>query len=205
MERNISVCGPNSRVQRIENSVLTLGKPIIGESLIGGKSGSWGENNKAHVFLCSFRDKQIIVSVLTKDPNDFKSIYYIGQDVCNLVFFGSAGVYLKHLVNAGGSYCVNSIEDGRIINSVRKDNRFIPASVTKVMTAIIALENENCLDRKITIQPLDVTGGSGSDYYPGDIININDAIYAMLMESSNTLANAIAREVGKTLKHFRKN
>lgn len=49
------------------------------------------------------------------------------------------------------------------------------------------------------------TGGSGSDYYPGDIININDAIYAMLMESSNTLANAIAREVGKTLKHFRKN
>ena len=74
----------------------------------------------------------------------------------------------------------------------------IPASCTKLMTAMVALDHLS-LDEAITVKFSDIQTGSGDTFYDGDTINAEDAILAMLLPSSNTLATTIARVVGKRI------
>lgn len=71
----------------------------------------------------------------------------------------------------------------------------IPASCTKLMTAMVALDHIS-LDETITIKASDIQSGSGDTFYEGDTINAADAMLAMLLPSSNTLATAFARVAG---------
>lgn len=70
-----------------------------------------------------------------------------------------------------------------------------PASTTKLMTAMVALDHIS-LDETITIKASDIQSGSGDTFYEGDTINAADAMLAMLLPSSNTLATAFARVAG---------
>lgn len=71
----------------------------------------------------------------------------------------------------------------------------IPASCTKLMTAMVALDHL-FLDETITVKSSDIQTGSGDTFYDGDTLTFADAILAMLLPSSNTLATAIARVAG---------
>lgn len=73
-----------------------------------------------------------------------------------------------------------------------------PASVTKLMTAKVAFDNLS-MSESITIKSSDIQNGSGDTFYIGDVLYVGDAILAMLLPSSNTLANAIARVVGEKI------
>lgn len=73
-----------------------------------------------------------------------------------------------------------------------------PASTTKIMTCLVALDHLS-LNENITIHASDIQSGSGDTYYEGDIINVADAIVAMMLPSSNTLATALARAAGNRI------
>ena len=70
-----------------------------------------------------------------------------------------------------------------------------PASCTKLMTAMIVFDHLSMNDT-ITIKASDIESGSGDTFYEGDTLNVADAILAMMLPSSNTLAHAFARVVG---------
>ena len=55
------------------------------------------------------------------------------------------------------------------------------------------------LDEIITIHSSDIKSGSGDTFYEGGTILFGDAILAMLLPSSNTLATAIARTTGEKI------
>src|SRR5699024_281649 len=74
-----------------------------------------------------------------------------------------------------------------------------PASLTKIMTAMVFLDNISDLDRKLTIRQSDIKGGSGTKIKAGDIILLRDALNMMLVESSNSIAAAFARLAGEKL------
>ena len=74
-----------------------------------------------------------------------------------------------------------------------------PASTSKAMTVLCALDYAYNLHETITVKTVDIDSGSGSTYYNGDKIVLEDALRMMMMESSNTLANAIAREIGRKI------
>ena len=76
--------------------------------------------------------------------------------------------------------------------------RFIPASTTKLLTALCAIQKRDP-ETKVTVHACDIADGSGSEYAPGETFCLSDAVKVMLMESSNTLANAIARTCGAPL------
>ena len=86
-----------------------------------------------------------------------------------------------------------------ILFETNSNERAYPASVTKIMTAMILLDNYSDMSQKFTIADSDVTGGSGSAYSGGDIITIQDALYSLMLESSNTIANAFARIAGRNI------
>ena len=75
---------------------------------------------------------------------------------------------------------------------------FEPYSMTKVMTAMIALDY--CKpDEIITVEEGDLVGGSGPKLQDGDKLTMEDALIALMLPSSNTLAKAISRYVGEKI------
>ena len=73
-----------------------------------------------------------------------------------------------------------------------------PASITKLMTAKVALDFLP-MSESITIKSSDIQSGSGDTFYSGDVLYVEDAILAMLLPSSNTLATALARVAGERI------
>lgn len=81
-------------------------------------------------------------------------------------------------------------------NETVKNN---PASMTKIMTSIVMIENATNLNQTITFQDSDLVGGSGVEIKTGDTITLRDALYTMLLSSSNNTAKAVARVVGHNI------
>lgn len=84
------------------------------------------------------------------------------------------------------------------------DTVTIPASVTKVITAMVMLDYVKALDENIEVVAYDITSGSGAIFNNGDIISYRDALIAMMLPSSNTAAHAVARCVGQRILSFAK-
>ncbi|MGO3214761.1 MAG: D-alanyl-D-alanine carboxypeptidase family protein [Halomonas sp.] len=74
-----------------------------------------------------------------------------------------------------------------------------PASMTKVMTSILLLKKMPNVDATLEMQEGDQTAGSGNNINPGDIITVSDAIYNMMLPSSNVTTTVIARVIGTML------
>ena len=76
------------------------------------------------------------------------------------------------------------------------------ASTTKIMTIITALDYIYDIHVPVIIKPLDVErtqGTSGSIFSVGDIVSLEDLMYAAMLLSSNQAANAIARYAGQKI------
>lgn len=83
--------------------------------------------------------------------------------------------------------------DGQVIFESNSENRWPIASITKLMTAVIALEKTDTeKEIKITDEIL-ATEGFAGDFRTGEIFREIDLIKAMLVASSNDAAEAIAR------------
>lgn len=84
----------------------------------------------------------------------------------------------------------------------RANERMAPASTTKIMTALVAVENAD-IERVVTVSPLAVgVEGSSVYLYAGEKITLIDLLYAMLLESANDAAAAIAIEIGGSIDAF---
>ncbi|WGE89572.1 D-alanyl-D-alanine carboxypeptidase family protein [Actinobacillus arthritidis] len=72
-----------------------------------------------------------------------------------------------------------------------------PASTTKILTALIALESGISLDTELTVIESDIKKGSGNNLKAGDLITLEDALYNMMSPSSNTSAELVARSISE--------
>lgn len=75
-----------------------------------------------------------------------------------------------------------------------------PASITKILTALVVIENSS-LDDTVTFSHdavYNVEDGSGNKnaIEEGDTLSVRDCLYLLLMRSSNQAANALAEHVG---------
>lgn len=88
---------------------------------------------------------------------------------------------------------------------VFEKNAHVPApmaSTTKIMTAIVVLENCD-LDKKFTI-PKEATNIEGSSIYlqEGEILTVRELLYALLLESANDSAVALAYATSGDMDEF---
>jgi len=74
-----------------------------------------------------------------------------------------------------------------------------PASVSKVMTAILLCDNILDLNQVVKVKETDRQPPTGTNFVAGDALRLRDVLQCMLMESSNTSAQVIARIVGNIL------
>ncbi len=110
-------------------------------------------------------------------------------------------------VSDGGIYMVHQ-ETGKVIFAQNEQQRFQPASLAKIMTAILTLENVKDLDAeevrlKLYINEMILgTNSSLGGYWPGDTSTVRDALYALLLRSAGEVALMLADHVGDNVDHF---
>lgn len=95
------------------------------------------------------------------------------------------------------SYLVSDLKTKEVILSKNKDKVVPIASVTKLMTALVALELFKP-DEEIEIsrRAYETYGGSGY-FRTGDKLSLETMLYPLLLESSNDAAEAIAEKAGR--------
>ena len=109
--------------------------------------------------------------------------------------------YAMPLLEAQGVVLMDG-KSGEILYSQNADVQYEPASITKVMTAIVVLENTN-LDDKVTIgknPPL--VDGSAIGIREGEVYTVEELLIAMLLESANDCAEALAEFVAGSNEEF---
>lgn len=100
---------------------------------------------------------------------------------------------------------ITDLESGQSIFERNADVSRPMASLTKLMTALIIVENHK-LDAPVTV-PMDIlkTIGNDDDHLPpGDVFAVGDLLSAMLISSSNDAAVALARFHSGTVAEFAK-
>ena len=90
---------------------------------------------------------------------------------------------------------------GDLLGSKSPDMRWAPASTTKMMTGLLAVEAINdgtvSLNDTVTIQPdVNIEGGGAIGLNPGDTISLRDLLNMALIESQNDAAAAVGTYVG---------
>ncbi|MBQ3125816.1 MAG: D-alanyl-D-alanine carboxypeptidase, partial [Clostridia bacterium] len=93
-------------------------------------------------------------------------------------------------------------DTGRVIWQKNADLRRGMASTTKIMTALVAMQTVS-LDRVVKVSP-EAVGIEGSSVYlyAGEQMTMEDLLYAMLLESANDAAAAIAVETSGSIAAF---
>jgi D-alanyl-D-alanine carboxypeptidase (penicillin-binding protein 5/6) len=93
-------------------------------------------------------------------------------------------------------------DTGEIIYAKNEQTPLAPASTTKIMTAILALENLN-LDATVTIKPT-AAGKEGSSMHlaPKEKLTVRKLLYGLLLVSGNDAATAIAEAVSGSESSF---
>lgn len=97
------------------------------------------------------------------------------------------------------SAIVMDIESGAVLYAKKPDEQHFPASITKLLTTIVALENGELTD-KVTFSEDSINILNWDDAHigmkAGEEISLNDALYAVLLASANEVSYAVAESVG---------
>ena len=93
-------------------------------------------------------------------------------------------------------------QSGKVLYQQNAFVRLPMASTTKIMTAIVAIESGN-IGRTVSVSS-DAVGIEGSSVYlyPNEKLTLEQLIYALLLESANDAATAIAIEVAGSVDAF---
>lgn len=105
--------------------------------------------------------------------------------------------------SAKGVVVLNA-QTGEVLYDKNKDTAYAPASPTKLMTALLTLENCN-LDEKVTVGEVPPTI-EGSKIYidTGEILTVRELLYSLIMVSANDCAAALAEHMGGNIEGFAK-
>ncbi len=100
---------------------------------------------------------------------------------------------------------VLELNTGVILYEKNAHKLMYPASMTKIMTGLLAAERCS-LDEIVTLSHASVTdlapGGYVDGYYEGETLCVEDALYAMMLNSNNTIAYALAEHMDGTVENF---
>lgn len=112
--------------------------------------------------------------------------------LCLTWFPLSAGAAGEPGVSASCAILVDA-ESGRVLMEKNADEERAIASITKLMTALVAVESTSDLDRTVTIEK-EWTQAEGSSMYlrEGEELTLRELLYGLLLVSGNDAALAIA-------------
>ncbi|NDL68395.1 D-alanyl-D-alanine carboxypeptidase family protein [Anaerotalea alkaliphila] len=104
-----------------------------------------------------------------------------------------------------GAYLLMDGETGEVIHEKNGTARRYPASITKLLTTLLVLENLELTDEvpfsRLAVMSIPV-GSSHIGMREGEVLTVEEALHALLLMSANEVANALAERVGGTMEGF---
>lgn len=96
-------------------------------------------------------------------------------------------------------------DSGAVLYGKNLHTAYYPASITKILTALLILENCE-MDEIVTFSHNAVynveSGSSSAGLDEGDTLNVRDCLYALMLKSANEVANALAEHAGGSIENF---
>ena len=123
------------------------------------------------------------------------------------IFLGSMSFALENNIeiSAPSAILIES-KTGRILYEKNSNEKRYPASTTKIMTALLTLENVEDLKSKATVSYNAVfsvpSGYSVDTLKVGEELSVEELLYALLVKSSNEAANVLAEYVAGNVDSF---
>lgn len=178
-----------------------------------GRFGKWILIASSAAFLLTgcarigqqFKAQEVVRAYEAEHYN--KNLYtgeLFASDLCvaseNVAFQGApdpAGIHAAGLFD---------VEDGKVDFAYNLHDRLYPASTTKIMTALVALNKGNLTDM-VTVQADADAANFAADektcgIKAGDQMTLGDLLHGLLMESGNDAAVAIADYIGGNSEQF---
>lgn len=101
--------------------------------------------------------------------------------------------------------CFFNLDTKEVLYAKNIHDRLYPASTTKIMTALVALEHGD-LDAQTTVSQEAITfhesGVSTANLKEGDVLTLRQLLYALLLVSANDAANVIAEQIAGSSEQF---
>lgn len=149
----------------------------------------------SHAYLETAEDKDNVSAASLMKASAF------AEDLCV-----SAGDVEHDGISLNGSEkgALFDVGDKKVIFGEDMYEKVYPASITKIMTAILAVKLGN-MDDVVTITEEDVTLEEGSQmvgFQAGDTVTMDELFHGLLVYSGNDCAMAIARHIGGTVEQF---
>lgn len=206
--KDVNVNGINARTQKV---ISTVHKQELEEyyHILGGKTGTLGDKRNLAVILeiPNSEDKLIVVALYANGANDSdENRYQAVKEIAEIAIckyndptFDSSA---SDVCCASAIACVLSTnKETKILYEKDADAQQNLASITKVLTAICALDIYKDLGAQITYKQFDIDTCPwyAKDFYVGDTMSLEDTLFALLLPSSNVTAVTIARSAGKIL------
>jgi D-alanyl-D-alanine carboxypeptidase (penicillin-binding protein 5/6) len=104
-------------------------------------------------------------------------------------------------ISAGAAIIMDTVT-GRVLYEKNAYSRRSIASTTKIMTAIVAIENSNDNEDVVVSKRAASISGSQVNLKEGKTYKMGDLLYAMMLRSGNDAAIAIAEHVGGSVEAF---
>ena len=100
---------------------------------------------------------------------------------------------------------VMEAETGTVLYAKNIKAKEYPASITKLMTVLVALENGNLNDTVTfseeavySIEP----GSSHLGIRPGEQLSLRQSLFGIMLASANDISNGVAEHIGGSIEHF---
>ena len=98
-------------------------------------------------------------------------------------------------------------QSGQVLAQKRADERTAPASLTKMMTVLLAIEGEPDLDKQVTLPEdifpaLQTEKASMAGFAPGETVTVRDLLYGAMLPSGAECCETLARLVSGSEDNF---
>ena len=87
-------------------------------------------------------------------------------------------------------------KSGRVLYEQGADDERLIASITKIMTALVALEHGE-LQKEYTVTAEDMAEGSSMYLKPGETLCLEELLYGLMLSSGNDAALAVSHRSGR--------
>ena len=113
-----------------------------------------------------------------------------------LLLFFVLFIYISKVdasIDSAHSFILMDGETGRVLLSKDKDSKRLIASITKIMTSVLAIESGKLDDVVVVDSSINKAYGSGIYIEEGEEITLKDLLYGLMLRSGNELACTVWR------------
>lgn len=123
------------------------------------------------------------------------SVRPIGAGTSLVMKYAQQEINLSELHSSAG--IVVRLSDGEVIAETQRDERIYPASLTKIMTCLLAIENIDDLEAETRLPEeifpsLYAENASMAGFLPGEHVKIIDLLYGIILPSGGECSTAAA-------------